>query len=326
MEPQDDPLSASWCLNMTIARYAVLLKLHYWDDFAERRLQHLLRKVTTGDVYIFVDETNGAVGHIGYDHVVRATERDMLELETLLYPEGKVFWYNVDYPLYFFFKRNRSYSYYLMCEHDTVLNIDIDEFVRNAEQGGVDYVGFPLEHRAWPLQTCEGVYPESFTLHNWLNCISLHSKRSVEFLLERRQALARRYNAGEITNWPNNEAFIPTEMLNNGFVVRKLSDFGKVDKYNWWPPSHENDLPLLEDQAFLHPVLDERRYVASCIQQADLRSYFLPGSQLRQLLSRTYSASSVPAFLMELARRTTPKIVLDCLRRYRRAIYQMGRH
>ena len=249
----------------------------------------------------------------------------MVELKTLLYPEGKVFWYNVDYPLYFFFMRNRSYRYYLMCEHDAVINIDIDEFVRNAEQGGVDYVGFPLEHRAWPLRTCEGVYPELFTLHNWLNCISLYSKRSVEFLLGRRQALARRYKTGEITNWPNNEAFISTEMLNNGFVVRKLGDFGKVEKYNWWPPSHENDLPLLEDQAFLHPVLDERRYVASCIQHTDLRSYFLPGSQLRQLLSRTSSASSIPAFLMEFTRRVTPKIVLESLRRYRRAIYQMAR-
>ena len=34
-------------------RYAVLMKVHYWDDFTERRLWHLIRKVVIGDV-IFV--------------------------------------------------------------------------------------------------------------------------------------------------------------------------------------------------------------------------------------------------------------------------------
>src|ERR1039457_2209413 len=93
--------------------------------------------------------------------------------------------YNVDYPLYYFYLQNKSYDYYLMCEHDAVLNIDIDEFVRIAERDRVDYVGFPLAQSSWTLRTCDGVYPKSFTLYNWLNCISLHSRRSVEFLLER---------------------------------------------------------------------------------------------------------------------------------------------
>ena len=305
---------------MTV-RYAVLMKVHYWDDFAERRLRHLLSKVETGDVYVFVDETHGPVGQIAHDHVIRATERDMAKLEVLLYPLAKVFWYNIDYPLYYFYLQNKSYDYYLMCEHDAVFNIDIDEFVRMADRDRVDYVGFPLAQSSWPLRTCEGVYPKSFKLYQWLSCISLHSRRSVEFLLERRQVLGRRYTAGEITNWPNNEAFIPTEMQNNGFVVRKLGDFGKVEKYDWWPPSHEDDLPLLEDQAFLHPVLDERRYVASCIQQSNLRSYFSPGSQLRRLLDRRSPLSLIPAFLMEFIRRVIrqvmPAFFLDFTRQLR---------
>ena len=308
---------------MTTIRYAVLMKVHYWDDFAERRLQHLVRRVGTGDVYIFVDETRGAICQIAHHHVVRATESDMAKLEVLLHPPNKVFWYNVDYPLYYFYLQNRSYDYYLMCEHDAVFNIDIDEFVRAADRDRVDYVGFPLAQRAWPLQTCEGVYPKTFTIHNWLNCTSLHSRRSVEFLLARRQDLTRRYRAGEIANWPNNEAFIPTEMHNNGFVVRKLGDFGKVEKYDWWPPSHENDLPLLQDQAFLHPVLDERRYMASCMQQSNLWHYFLPNSQLRQLLDRGSPLSWIPAFSMEFLRQVIPPFLLRTIRRFRRLTFEM---
>ena len=305
------------------ARYAVLLKIHYWNDFAERRLQHLVSKAVNGDIYIFVDETHGPVGAIPHDRVIRATEHDMAELDVLLHPPGSVFWYNVDYPLYYFFRRNRSYDYYLVCEHDAVLNIGIDEFVQSADRDRVDYVGFPSSELGWPLQTSEGAYPKSFKLYQWLNCISLHSRRSVEFLLERRQILTRRYAAGEIPNWPNNELFIPTEMHNNDFVARELRTFGKVERYNWWPPTFENDLPVLQDQAFLHPVLDERRYVVSCLRFSDLLSYssFLRGSQLRRLLDRWSPLALTPVFLKEftrqLVRRITPAFLLDLIPRTR---------
>jgi hypothetical protein len=300
------------------ARYAVLLKIHYWDGFAERRLQHLLSKVGTGDVHIFVDETHGTVGEIPHNHVTRATERDMTELGVVLQPPGQVFWYSVDYPLYYFYLQNPSYDYYLMCEHDAVLNIEVDEFIGKADRERVDYVGFPLTRGSWPLRTCEGVYPKTFKLYQWLSCISLYSKRSVDFLLARRRVLARLHSAGTISSWPNNEVFIPTEMHNNGFHVRELRYFGNTERYDWWPPSHEDDLPALQDQAFLHPVLDERRYVVSCVQRSDLRSYLYPESQLRQLLGGRSSASLVPIFLDEFMRRfirqVTPIALLNFTR------------
>jgi hypothetical protein len=302
---------------MTV-RYAVLMKIHFWDDFAQRRLQHLISKVSSGDVYVFVDETKGAVNGITHERTIRATEDSMAKLGVLLHPPGKIFWYNVDYPLYYFYLQNNFYDYYLMCEYDVVLNIDIDDFVSRAEKHRVDYVGFRLTEPTWPLHSCEGVYPDYFELHQSLNCVSLYSRRSVEFLLDRRRLLTRSYRAGEIMNWPNNEAFIPTEMKNNGFVVRELGDFGKTERYNWWPPSHEKDLPLLREQTFLHPVLDERRYAASCMQQSDLRTYFLPSSRLRRLLSRCSPFSSIPVFAAELARRMTPSLILELVRHGRR--------
>jgi hypothetical protein len=292
---------------MTV-RYAVLLKVHYWDDFVERGFRHLLRQVSTGDIYIFVDETHGPVGQIPHNRVIRATEHDLEKLEVSLDPPGKVFWFNADYPLYYLYLQNNSYDYYVMCEYDTIFNIEIDDFVATAAADHVDYVGFPFTEKfgSWDWsQTCEGVYPADFRLYNWLNAISLHSKRSVEFLLERRQTLTYSYKAGAIANWPYSEAFIPTEMKNNDFIVRSLADFGKVEKYNWWPPTHERDLPLLQNQGFLHPVLNEPKYTASCLRFGSLRSYFLPNGQLRRLLSRSTRSqlALLPAFLSEVIRR-----------------------
>jgi hypothetical protein len=94
-------------------------------------------------------------------------------------------------------------------------------------------------------------------------------------------------------------------MQNNDFVVRKLGDFGKVENYNWWPPNHERDLPSLQSQDFVHPVLDEEKYVASCLRYGSLRSYFFPDGQLRRLLGRSLKSqfSAMPAFLREAMHR-----------------------
>ena len=171
----------------------------------------------------------------------------------------------------------------------------------------VDYVGFPLADKFLSAGTGakRAMACTQSPSHYIIGLIAYRCIRGdrSNFCSGGDRVLTRRYEAGEITNWPYAEAFIPTEMQNNGFVVRKLGEFGKVDKYDWWPPTHEKDLPSLQDQAFLHPVLDERKYVASCLQWSDLRSYFYPDGELRRLLDRSSPLSSIPALLMEFIRR-----------------------
>ena len=296
--------SNSYFGDMTV-RYAVLMKVHYWDDFVERRFRHLQQHVKTGDVYIFVDQTHGAVGSIPYDKVIRATERDVEGVGLLQHPPGKVFWYNADYPLLLLYAQKASYDYYLMCEYDAVINVDVDDVVKAAASDRADYVACPLTNKSHWTETCEGVYPENTILYNWLNAISLHSRRSVDFLLQRRRQLTQRFKSGDITNWPYSEPFIATEMHNNGFVTRELSSYGKMEQFDWWPPNHERNLPSLQDQAFLHPILDEGKYVASCLRYARLQSYFLPKGQLRRLLKQSTSSSLslMSAFVSEAMRR-----------------------
>ena len=44
-----------------------------------------------------------------------------------------------------------------------------------------------------------------------------------------------------------------------------LADFGDVSHCDWFPPTMEEDLRPNDGEAFLHPVLDRRRYVSSML-------------------------------------------------------------
>jgi hypothetical protein len=216
-----------------------------------------------------------------------------------------VFWYNVDYPLYLFHQSHDSYDYYVMCEYDAVINVEVDALVSRATAERVDYVAHPMpsDFSKWFWHsTCDGVYSPTTRMAHWLCCITLHSRQAVEFLLHRRHELSRRFLAKEIAQWPFCEAFIPIEMLNNDFVVRALSDFGGTERYRWWPPHHENDLPSLGDGNFVHPVLDERRYAESCIRQRGASAYFSGDGVLRSLLSRCSPHTFLPALREDLER------------------------
>jgi hypothetical protein len=61
-----------------------------------------------------------------------------------------------------------------------------------------------------------------------------------------------------------------------------LGDFGDLSRYVWFPPKLEDDLPPANGNAFLHPVLDRRRYISSML---DNRGSLAPG-ELNQALSR----------------------------------------
>ena len=62
------------------SRYAVIFRTHFWDAFAARQLQRLRQRVRGGDIFVVVDETQGAVEGIDHDRVIRVTASDMTKL------------------------------------------------------------------------------------------------------------------------------------------------------------------------------------------------------------------------------------------------------
>ena len=95
-------------------------------------------------------------------------------------------------------------------------------------------------------------------------------------------------NGAKIAFWPLGEAFVASEVAAAGLCFVPLARYGDVSRYNWFPPVLETDLvPLSAGHAFIHPVLDRKRYIASLLRHTHfVRHYFMPRSTLRRELAR----------------------------------------
>ncbi len=231
------------------ARYAVLFKCHFWDDFAQRQLERLRTRVGGG--------------------VIRATEADIATLGLARYEAFSQFWYNADYALHLLTRREPDYDYYVMVEFDLVLNRDLDGMVDEVAAEAVDFVSHPIpeppiEQFHW-LYTAEGVYRMS-DLRHWLTCIAVFSNRAAHALFERRLALSTRFASGEIATWPMCELAIPTEISLGGFTMKPLGELGSLEFYQWAPPFDESSLSSLGSGTFVHPVLDANRFLTNIMR------------------------------------------------------------
>ncbi len=78
----------------------------------------------------------------------------------------------------------------------------------------------------------------------------------------------------------------------------ELSDFGKLTRYDWWPPIHERELAHCTGEVFIHPVLAGRRYVKSLFK-SNFRSGVIVSAKLilaalRRSSRQPGAASSLP--------------------------------
>ena len=286
-------------------RYAVMLRTHFWDDYVERQYRRLLSRCDGGDVFILVDETNGRV-KIPYPNVVSHTQEGILGLGLSKAGYGNLLWFNGDYPLYAFHEEKPGYDYYVMIEYDVVVQLDLGSMISGLRREGIDFVGLtkgePVSE--WPhTESCLDVYrPEQ--VQKRLICLAAFSRRAVEHLFAKRLELSREHRGGALSRWPYCEAFIPTELGLAGFELAELSRFGRTDRYDWKPAIAETDLPLLRDQAFLHPVLDPARYVQHTMKDVwPPEAFFLPGSEVGRRLRRVPARVYGPPLLRALWKR-----------------------
>jgi hypothetical protein len=252
-----------------VPRYAVLFKTHFWDAFTQRQLARLTSRVNSGDVFVVVDETAGPVSGIEAPRVVRLTEASAVASGLpAASTETSVFWYSVDYPHYIFFEQQPHYDYYLTLEYDALIDTDIDRLISEVARDGVDYLGHPFTQSKhdWPwFQRHLEIY-EASQITLGYSCIAVFSNRAMQLLHRRRLDMARQFENGELTYWPNNEAFLPTEVELAGLRRAQLPDYGSSKRFNWWPPTFEGDLPAIKGEVFMHPVLEGARYVRSVLR------------------------------------------------------------
>ena len=288
-------------------RAAVIFRTHIWDDFARRQFDRLRARVVHGDVFVLADETNGSLGCIAHDGVVRMTEADALRLGLARRGQQNLMWFNGDYPLYYFFSLHPHYDYYLQIEYDVVMNTDVDELVRRAAADGTDFVGLtkgePVEVWAW-RHTCLDAY-DGKDIRYQLICCCLLSRRALERLFAQRRELSSRLRNDQA--WPYCEGFIATEIRLAGMKSAELSDYIDTAAYDTWPPYLESELAKFATAPVIHPVLDQPRYIASLLKyKVGVAGYLNPLSlfhrKLRRLSARDYLDALATSFAVKVRR------------------------
>ena len=261
---------------------AVVFKAYNWDKFVERQARRLAEAAGSMDFYVLIDETGGPVGRIPFERVMRFTCAD-LEASGLAmrYGAGGVLWWNPDYAHYQFLTQCPGYDNYLFVEYDSLVQCSLEKFVARGVAQGADFIALPIsktfDRWHWmPYQ--RNVYPSGEARLALLN-VCFHSSRALKMLHRRR--LAMDYDPG-VRRWPSSELFVPSEVVRAGMKWVSLADFGDVSHYDWFPPTLEEDSAAVDGDAFLHPVLDRKRYIASMLLN---RGSLAPG-ELDRALSR----------------------------------------
>ena len=279
---------------MTGERYAVLFKAFTTDDFVMRRLRHVVAAAPSGDVYLMLDETHQPGGRVDFDRVIRYQEADLARLGFPHICEGSLFWYNADYPLYHFRYLRPEYDVIVTVEYDAVPNVDLDEVVGRFRAEGLDLVGRTIVNKTpdtyWWTKTMLHFYSLD-QVRPYQICATIMSARAVDHL----GATRKRHGASGVTDvrqWPIGETFVGTELASAGFRMGELSDFGKLTRYDWWPPIYERELKLCADEVFVHPVLSGRRYVKSLFKSSFRSGMIVSAKLIAGAVTRTSRRSA----------------------------------
>lgn len=271
------------------SRYALIFRTHFWDAFAQRQFDRVSKRARCADIYVLVDETRGKIEGIGAKNVFGLTDDQIIAAGFVAAETGSTQWYSGDVPLYMFYKGHPNYDYYVQLEYDVNVHIEIDDLVRRLETDGVDVLGLTpavdVDKWFW-YNTCLEEY-KSTEIRPLLICLSAFSNRGIATLYRARLEQADKFRAGELSAWPYCEGFVASEGARQGLKLGELSDYGSVAAYDWWPPFIESDLPILKHEAFVHPVLDRDRYVASLFKQSVGLGWLLaPNSWIHAKLRR----------------------------------------
>lgn len=255
---------------MTGERYAVLFKAFTTDEFVKRRLAHVVAAAPSGDVFLMIDETQQPAGSVDFDRIIRYKEADLVRIGFPNISQGALFWYNADYPLYYFRHLRPEYDTIIAVEYDAVPKVDLDDVVRQFRAEDLDLVGRTIHAKTaetyWWSSTMLRFYSMD-QIRPYQICATIMSARAIDHLA----ATRKRHGVSGVTDplqWPIGEAFVGTELSVAGFRMSELSDFGKLTRYDWWPPIHERELSRCTDEVFVHPVLSGRRYVKSLFKSS----------------------------------------------------------
>ena len=279
----------------------MLFKCHDWQPFEQRQLERLRQRVRSGekDIFVFSNDPKGDVTRIDHpaEQIMYAGLAEARAIGLEHTGDTPVFWFSNDYPLHIFSRNYPAYDYYLMIEYDVVPYIDFEALVQRLWALNVDFVGepirVPLAEWSW-RESCDGWYDTQQILH-WLSCFAIFSNRAAHLLFERRVAAGQKLRAGLVQSLPMCEAVIPTEMRLAGMNLMQLNELGSTTIYDTTPHYPEARIVDFHSPAFIHPVLDQQRFLAKVFNSLNRAEDLLDaGHPYRAIMTDAVFAAALP--------------------------------
>lgn len=263
-------------------RYAVVFTTYDWDAFNAAQFRRHAARVASGDMHVVVDESRGAVDVPADLSKVSASQPAAARLGLRVAYLRTLFWHNIDYLYYLFYDRWPDYDYYIFLDYDAVVERDYDDLVAEIHRHRLDFVGHPVGGplEQWTFYDAQSSIYDPASLRACISAVTVLSNRALAHLFRRRRADSRRPTPQQRTFWPICEAFVPTELAIAGFALADLAAFGDVETFSWWPPTLDERLAPADEPAFIHPVLDRPRFIASMLKHARTADFLWPRSRL----------------------------------------------
>ncbi|MGO1117999.1 hypothetical protein ACTL6U_04815 [Rhodovibrionaceae bacterium A322] len=251
---------------------ALLFRTHFTNAMVEEGFDWLRQRVPDNvDVFFTCDETHGSVkapdGGLKFGHNVDDAER----LGLYPFPQGKLLWYNIDYPFYFFYDQYPDYDLYLMVEYDVFFargalerliehleKTDDDFYSTYCGQCGPEWYWYPTG-RTFYKEVYQSFFP-----------VSALSNRAIWYLYKKRLEQTETFlqDSMKEEEWPFGEAFVPSELSAIGYSINHLENelgfagagftFENLQCVDFM----DRDDP---DLSIHHPVMDQDGFVQKLI-------------------------------------------------------------
>ena len=207
----------------------IIVRTHVFGE-RERTLMKRLQDVRSHPVVIAVDETKGSIDVSPFDKI-SVTREACAQLG--LYCPKDFTWRNGDYVLYLARKRYPAERYFWMLEPDVEHSFVSDSalFQHFDKQTDVDFLTpyFSASTTSWWWHQTARVRPTG--VKRALFCIVRLSAQAIDVCLRERQK--GRFSLRDRLYWPNDEAFVATEIVHAGLSAADLNDLN--------PPSYTPD-------------------------------------------------------------------------------------
>lgn len=264
--------------------YAIIFRTHLWDDGIRAQAERARAACGSGKFVIAIDETNGPLLVDGFTKISHVDDFSSYNLPNI--PADKVLWWNADYVLYAARRALPSYDYYIMMEYDVYLNCDADRIIEKCAENQVDFVAQDLK-RLGPNDHWSAPSVSEMGGDLWWALIPfiIVSGRAADEMLKTRQALAARLAAGEISNWPYCEPFLPSAVAaRSDFIIWSLDRFVESNLVRWRPYLSTRDPQLCKAEIVAHPVLSGERFIKAFINSEPPGSHVMSDGSLRSEL------------------------------------------